>query len=84
MLIPYREINFKTICSSLCIHRLGAEYASKKKGQLYLSPFTSKMTFVLDQRLANQGAFGVVKGIYDLDGTLLKEGEKSKIELGFY
>jgi hypothetical protein len=41
------------------------------------------MTFVLDQRLANQG-FGVVKGIYDLDGTLLKEGEKSKIELGFY
>jgi hypothetical protein len=41
------------------------------------------MTFVLDQRLANQGAFGVVKGIYDLDGTLLKEGEKSKIELGF-
>jgi hypothetical protein len=63
---------------------LGAEYASKKKDELlYLSPFTSKMTFVLDQRLANQGAFGVVKGIYDLDGTLLKEGEKSKIELGF-
>jgi hypothetical protein len=63
---------------------LGAEYASKKKDELlYFSPFTSKMTFVLDQRLANQGAFGVAKGIYDVDGTLLKEGEKSKIELGF-
>lgn len=63
---------------------LGAEYASKKKDELlYLSPFTSKMTFVLDQALANQGAFGVTKGIYDLDGTLIKEGEKSKIELGF-
>ena len=63
---------------------LGAEYASTKKDELlYLSPFTSKMTFVLDQRLANQGAFGVAKGVFDVDGTLLKEGEKSKIELGF-
>ena len=63
---------------------LGAEYATKKKDELlYLSPFTSKMTFVLDQRLANQGAFGVTKGVYDVDGTLLQEGEKSKIELGF-
>lgn len=63
---------------------LGAEYASKKKDELlYLSPFTSKMTFVLDQRLANQGAFGVSKAIYDTDGVLTKAGEKSKIELGF-
>ncbi|MDG2431435.1 DUF3078 domain-containing protein [Flavobacterium sp.] len=63
---------------------LGAEYASKKKDELlYLSPFTSKMTFVLDQRLANQGAFGVTKAIYNTDGSLNKEGEKSKIELGF-
>jgi hypothetical protein len=29
------------------------------KKLLYLSPFTSKITMVLDQRLANQGAFGV-------------------------
>lgn len=63
---------------------LGAEYASKKKDELlYLSPFTSKMTFVLDQRLANQGAFGVTKAIYNAEGLLLQEGEKSKIELGF-
>jgi hypothetical protein len=63
---------------------LGAEYASKNKNKLlYLSPFTSKITMVLDQRLANQGAFGVKKAIYDLDGNLITEGEKSKIELGF-
>ena len=63
---------------------LGAEYASKKKDELlYLSPFTSKMTFVLDQRLADQGAFGVTKAIYNAEGLLLQEGEKSKIELGF-
>ena len=63
---------------------LGAEYASKKKDELlYLSPFTSKMTFVLDQRLANQGAFGVTKAVYNAEGMLIQEGEKSKIELGF-
>jgi hypothetical protein len=63
---------------------LGAEYASKHKHQLlYLSPFTSKITMVLDQRLANQGAFGVKKALYDLDENLIAEGEKSKVELGF-
>jgi hypothetical protein len=63
---------------------LGAEYASKDKHQLlYLSPFTSKTTMVLDQRLANQGAFGVKKALYDLDGNLIAKGEKSKVELGF-
>jgi hypothetical protein len=49
---------------------------------LYLSPFTSKITMVLDQRLANKG-FGVKKALYDLNGNLILEGEKSKIELGF-
>ncbi|MFT5244761.1 MAG: hypothetical protein ACI8QQ_002706 [Psychroserpens sp.] len=63
---------------------LGAEYATKKKDEtLYLSPFTSKITFVLDQRLADLGSFGVVKAVYDLNGNLISEGEKSKVELGF-
>lgn len=63
---------------------LGAEYATKKKDKLlYISPLTSKMTFVLDQRLANQGAFGVTKAVYDVNGNLIIPGEKSKIELGF-
>lgn len=63
---------------------LGAEYASKDKHKLlYLSPFTSKITMVLDQRLANLGTFGVKKATYDLNGNLIAEGEKSKVELGF-
>jgi hypothetical protein len=63
---------------------LGAEYASKDKNTLlYLSPFTSKITMVLDQRLANQGAFGVRKAIYDFDKNLISEGENSRVELGF-
>ena len=63
---------------------LGAEYATKDKQKLlYLSPFTSKITMVLDQKLANQGAFGVKKALFDENGNLIVEGEKSKIELGF-
>ena len=38
---------------------------------------------MLDQRLANQGAFGVKKALYDSNGNLIVEGEKSKTELGF-
>jgi hypothetical protein len=63
---------------------IGAENIDKEKRRtFYISPFTFKTTLVLDQRLADQGAFGVPKATYDLEGNLLTEGEKSKIELGF-
>ncbi len=63
---------------------VGAENAKKDKSRVfYISPFTWKTTLVLDQRLANQGAFGVKKAVYDIDGNLILEGEKSKMELGF-
>lgn len=63
---------------------VGAEYSNKKEQiNVYISPLTMKNTLVLDQRLANQGAFGVEKALYDADGFLTKEGQKSKTELGF-
>ncbi|TDE05158.1 DUF3078 domain-containing protein [Flavobacterium sandaracinum] len=63
---------------------IGAENINKEKQRtFYISPFTFKTTLVLDQRLADQGAFGVTKATYDVDGNLLTEGEKSRIELGF-
>lgn len=62
---------------------IGTEYINKKeKISVYLSPFTTKSTFVLDQRLANQGAFGVDKAVYDVDGNLISKGKKHKTELG--
>lgn len=62
---------------------IGTEYINKKeKLSVYLSPFTTKSTFVLDQRLANQGAFGVDKAVYDVDGNLVNKGKKHKTELG--
>ena len=50
---------------------------------LYLSPLTAKFTFVLDQDLANPGAFGVEPGVYDtLTDQWIKEGKNSILYLG--
>ncbi len=61
----------------------GAEYGrDSDKFTLYISPATEKTTFVLSQRLANKGAFGVQKAIYDASGNIIKEGKRSKSEFG--
>jgi hypothetical protein len=63
---------------------VGAENASKSKHRVfYISPFTFKNTLVLDQHLANQGAFGVLKAQYDSKGNMIVQGKNSKTELGF-
>lgn len=63
---------------------VGANYIlQKKKFDAYISPLTLKSTLVLDQALANQGAFGVLKAVYDSEGNLLILGKKSRNEVGF-
>jgi hypothetical protein len=63
---------------------VGSEYVRKEKNlTLYISPLTMKTTLVLDERLANQGAFGVTKAEYDVDGNLIRKGELYRMELGF-
>src|SRR5690606_25124720 len=54
-----------------------------KKFNLYISPFTQKATFVLDQELADKGAFGVRKAEYDTNGNKLVDGERTFMEFGF-
>lgn len=62
---------------------IGAEYFNKEnKLRFYLSPLTLKNTLVLNQRLANEGAFGVEKAIYDENGNILTYGKKSRTEIG--
>lgn len=62
---------------------VGAKFVEpSEKFELYLSPLTQKSTFVLNQRLANQGAFGVQKAIRDVDGNIITEGKTSRNELG--
>lgn len=62
---------------------VGSEYVSPDKSLvMYFSPLTQKTTLVLDQTLANQGAFGVTKATYDVNGNLISEGRKSRTEVG--
>jgi len=62
---------------------VGAEYSRKDLNlNVYISPLTNKTTFVFDQKLANQGAFGIDKAIYDINGDLIREGKNTKTEIG--
>jgi hypothetical protein len=82
---PNKEIAIsKPFAPAYLFMGVGGEYSNKEmKMNLYVSPFTLKTTMVLDQRLADQGAFGVEKAVYDADGNLISNGKKSKNELGF-
>lgn len=63
---------------------VGADYFDKaKQFDVYISPLTFKSTLVLDQKLADKGAFGVTKATYDSEGNLISKGKLSKNEMGF-
>ncbi|WP_320816226.1 DUF3078 domain-containing protein [Flavobacterium sp.] len=49
---------------------------------IYMSPLTQKTTLVLDERLANQGAYGVTKAEYDAFGNLIRKGKNIRTEIG--
>ena len=62
----------------------GTEFSHPEEDlTVYLSPITFKSTFVLDQRLANEGMFGVEPAVTDELGNILKEGENVRTEFGF-
>ncbi len=62
---------------------VGSEYVRKDLGlTAYFSPLTNKTTLVLNQTLANKGAFGVEKAFYDEAGNLLRSGKNSRTEVG--
>ena len=63
---------------------LGADYVPSENLSVYLSPVTSKMTFVLDQDLANDGAFGVDAAERDTAGNIITEGQQARVEVGAY
>ena len=61
----------------------GASYISQgDKFNLYLSPLTHRSTFVLDQELANNGAFGVEKAVRDANGNIITPGKNLFTSLG--
>lgn len=63
---------------------VGTEFSHPKEDfTAYISPVTEKSTFVLDQRMANEGMFGVTPAIKDEEGNIIREGEKIRTEFGF-
>lgn len=48
----------------------------------YFSPLTLKSTFVLDEDLANAGAFGVTPAVFDTEGNMIRPGEQVRSEVG--
>lgn len=66
---------------------LGMSYKPVEWFSLLLSPITMRATFVLDQELADLGAYGVDPATYDSIGgerVKLEDGESSKIQYGAY
>ncbi|PVW14785.1 hypothetical protein DDV96_08275 [Marixanthomonas spongiae] len=62
---------------------IGAEYgANDENFSIYASPLTMKSTLVLDQELANNGAFGVKPAVRDSEGNVIEEGEHLLTQMG--
>jgi hypothetical protein len=63
---------------------IGAEYAPQDgKTALFVSPLTLKSTFVMDQKLADKGSFGLPVAEYDNAGNLIRHSKRSVTEVGF-
>lgn len=83
----YKYPNDSTVISTFfapAYITLSAGYTYKTKNerfQVFLSPLAGKVTFVMNQDLADQGAFGVKKGYYNNEGIWVP-GENIKAALG--
>lgn len=51
---------------------------------IILSPATTKTIFVMDQGLADQGAFGVTPAVKDTNGNIITPGDQIKFQFGAY
>ncbi len=63
---------------------LGLDYRPVKYFQINFSPVTAKLTLVLDQRLADSGAFGVEHAILDDNQQVITPGKTSRWEIGTF
>ncbi|MFA7273059.1 MAG: DUF3078 domain-containing protein [Crocinitomicaceae bacterium] len=63
---------------------LGIDYTPNDNFNLFVSPLAAKMTFVRDQRLADNGAFGVDAATLDGLGNVITAGKQFRGEFGAY
>ncbi len=60
----------------------GFTYKPTEYFSVFLSPATAQWVIVNDQRLADEGAFGVKEAEYDADGVKIMDGEQVKFQFG--
>ncbi len=63
---------------------LGIDFTPNEHLSVFLSPIATKMTFVLDDSLANAGAFGVKDAIFNSAGDVVSAGKRFRGEIGAY
>jgi hypothetical protein len=63
---------------------VGLDYKPTDKFSIFTAPITAKYTFVYNQALADAGAFGVEKAVYDTAGVRLVKGRNVRQEFGGY
>ncbi len=67
---------------------VGISYQPVEYFSIFISPLTSRFVIVNDQELANEGAFGAKKAVYDTtfsgEEYLVRPGRKVNYELGAY
>lgn len=63
---------------------VGIEFAPNENFNVFVSPISSKLTFVQDETLANAGAFGVTAAVLDDMNAIVTPGEQFRYELGAY
>lgn len=61
---------------------LGFKFKKSEHFELFLSPASGKFTMVTNQELANKGAFGVEKAVYDTAGAVRIPGKNILAEFG--
>lgn len=63
---------------------IGLDYKPSKKFTALFAPLSGKVTFVTDQVLADQGAFGVEAAVLDALGNVVTPGKNVRGEFGGY
>ncbi|TXB64386.1 DUF3078 domain-containing protein [Vicingus serpentipes] len=74
----------KFLAPGYLLGAIGMDYKPNDAFTLFISPFTTKMTFVNDKKLADDGRFGVDAAVYDDFGVLITEGKRFRAEYGGY
>lgn len=66
------------------ITSIGMDFKPSDNFSFYLSPITGRYIFVMNQGLADQGAFGVNPAEYDDNGNKIKDGQTLMADFGAY